>query len=441
MLFIDTGFFNIQVLQRALKVFEIELIPYASQDAIAKQARDSPESIQAYICNLGLHWFTIRQFGSQYFDLNSFYYVPELISNMILLTYLNLIQEKGYSVFIVHGTLPECVADQQLTANPINQIEYRLLTEGLPKFIRDKNFKGNIKNLDKYGNPIVTLPRYLYEEFRKNPNNSDIRQKINTFLPEGVSIEDVPELTGCSHHHCDHSHFHFILVGTSRSDIDGQLFGRCNCLRHRRHPQVPTEPLAPCMMNDSFADDPNKLQQQQSRTITRHMTQYIIEEPNLDNRNKLHQHRVITSEMLVMNRSTDGENRPLDNHGVQSMAQANIGLQNAEDDLLQHVMARSLLNTSEMNDDKYHLEKLNQRLLDEAIAASLTTDDSVLKQFEDAPESIPITTMNLEPISTKNPSSPPVKDAYSLPPIDTHPLTPENKSSPASKGYLFTIFN
>ncbi|CAF4280113.1 unnamed protein product, partial [Adineta steineri] len=43
----DTGFYNIQVLQRALKAFEIELVPYTSQYPIAKQARSNPECIPA----------------------------------------------------------------------------------------------------------------------------------------------------------------------------------------------------------------------------------------------------------------------------------------------------------------------------------------------------------------------------------------------------------
>jgi ataxin-3 len=376
-------------------MFEIELIPYASQDSTAKQARDSPESIQAYICNLGLHWFTIRRFGREYFDLNSFYYVPEFLSYMMLPAYFNLIQEKGYSVFIVHGTLPECIADRKLTEKPINQTEYRLLTEGLPKLIMDEKLKGNFKNLDKRGNLVVSLPQHLFEEFRKNPNNSDIRQKINAFLPEGVTIEDLPE-----------------LAGRSKSSIDAQMFGNCNCPHHRRRPQVLTEPLASHMI-----DDPSKLQQQ-STMITRHVTQYIIEEPN--------QHRLIASEILVMSQSTDRDSTSLDNHDVQRMTKASTGLQYQEDELLQHVMALSLLSKPGMSDDKDLFlredpcERMNQQLLDEAIAASLTSNDFALKQFDEASESIPITTRNSESASIRNPSSSSPTDTYSLPLKDAH---------------------
>jgi hypothetical protein len=232
----------------------------------------------------------------------------------------------------------------------------------------DKNHKGNIEN------PIVTLPRYLYEEFLKNPNNPDIKRKINTYLPEDMTVEDFPELTGCSHHHYYHSHFLFILTGISKRKLDGQLFQRCNCPQHRHHPQVLTETLRPRMMDDPFTDDPTKLQQQ-SYMINRYERQYVTEGLNFDNR------------------SAD------------------------RDPFLQEDPT----------------EEINQQLLDAAIAASLTSNDSVLKQFEEAPEPIPKTTMNSELISIRNPSLPSSKDTYPSPPTDTHLLSPVNRNSSIRK--------
>jgi ataxin-3 len=125
----DTGFFSIQVLQRALHVFDIDLIPYASQHPLAQQARADPQSIQAYICNLREHWLTIRRFGSQYFDLNSISTVPKLVSDTYLSLYLAQLKQSGYSIFIISGDLPHCAADDRLLNNTIDPAYYRSLTD------------------------------------------------------------------------------------------------------------------------------------------------------------------------------------------------------------------------------------------------------------------------------------------------------------------------
>ncbi|CAF1626864.1 unnamed protein product [Didymodactylos carnosus] len=127
----DTGYFSIQVLQRALKIVDIELISYNSQQRIAEQARQTPTNIQGYICNLHQHWLTIRRFGSQYFDLNSMLTVPILISNTYLSLYLAQLQLNGYSIFIVNGVLPVCVADERLSRSPVDPKRYNQLTKRL----------------------------------------------------------------------------------------------------------------------------------------------------------------------------------------------------------------------------------------------------------------------------------------------------------------------
>ena len=47
----DSGFFSIQVLQTALNAWNLELIPYNGQNAVAKVARENPCAQNAYICN------------------------------------------------------------------------------------------------------------------------------------------------------------------------------------------------------------------------------------------------------------------------------------------------------------------------------------------------------------------------------------------------------
>jgi len=142
----DTGFFSIQVLQKALEVFEIELIPYGSPHPVAQQARADPQSIQAYICNLREHWFTIRRFGTQYFDLNSISTVPKLISNTYLSLYLAQLQQSGYSIFIILGNLPPCTADETLLNSTIDPQYYRLLTDRVDGGKNENNSNKKLKN-------------------------------------------------------------------------------------------------------------------------------------------------------------------------------------------------------------------------------------------------------------------------------------------------------
>lgn len=142
----DTGFFSIQVLQRALNVFDIELIPYASQHPTAQQARINPLAVTAYICNLREHWLTIRRFGGQFFDLNSISTVPKLISDTYLSLYLTQLQQSGYSIFIINGVLSPCAADEKLSNHPIDPTYYRSLIDRADKTNTKKSKPSSTSN-------------------------------------------------------------------------------------------------------------------------------------------------------------------------------------------------------------------------------------------------------------------------------------------------------
>jgi len=112
----DSGFFSIQVICNALKVWGVELIPFLSPEA--KQARENPQNQRAFICNLQQHWLTIRKLGHQWFNLNSLLAKPELFTETYLSLYLTQLQTEGYSIFVVMGRLPESEADQLLKLCP-----------------------------------------------------------------------------------------------------------------------------------------------------------------------------------------------------------------------------------------------------------------------------------------------------------------------------------
>lgn len=115
----DSGYFSVQVISSALKVWGLELIPYNSTEPTALMAQNNPSDMNAYICNYKGHWFTIRKLGKQWFNLNSMLSGPQLISDTYLAMYLAQLLQEGYSIFIVIGTLPECPADDVIMRNPI----------------------------------------------------------------------------------------------------------------------------------------------------------------------------------------------------------------------------------------------------------------------------------------------------------------------------------
>ncbi|RIB27128.1 Machado-joseph disease protein MJD, partial [Gigaspora rosea] len=92
----DSGFFSVQVLSHALKVWNLELVPVGSEEG-------------PYICNLREHWFTLRRFGgikSRWYNLDSLLNGPEWISQIYLGMLLNQLETEGYSIFVVRGILP-----------------------------------------------------------------------------------------------------------------------------------------------------------------------------------------------------------------------------------------------------------------------------------------------------------------------------------------------
>ncbi|VDO29952.1 unnamed protein product [Onchocerca flexuosa] len=114
----DSGYFSLQVIAEALKVFNLELIPFNNPRAAA--FRDDPTLGQAYICNLNEHWFAVRRLGFQWFTLNSLLPTPRLISDTYLSLFFAQLINDGYSIFVVEGVLPLCTADEQLSQFPID---------------------------------------------------------------------------------------------------------------------------------------------------------------------------------------------------------------------------------------------------------------------------------------------------------------------------------
>ncbi|KAI4803622.1 hypothetical protein JOQ06_029157 [Pogonophryne albipinna] len=115
----DSGFFSIQVISNALRVWGLELILFNSREY--QSLMINPINEKAFICNYKEHWFTIRKLGQQWFNLNSLLTGPELISDTYLALFLAQLQLEGYSIFVIRGNLPECEAEQILGIMRVHQ--------------------------------------------------------------------------------------------------------------------------------------------------------------------------------------------------------------------------------------------------------------------------------------------------------------------------------
>ncbi|XP_061751139.1 ataxin-3 isoform X2 [Nerophis ophidion] len=115
----DSGFFSIQVISNALRVWGLELILFNSREY--QTLMINPINENAFICNYKEHWFTIRKLGQQWFNLNSLLTGPELISDTYLALFLAQLQQEGYSIFVIRGNLPDCEAEQILGIMRVQQ--------------------------------------------------------------------------------------------------------------------------------------------------------------------------------------------------------------------------------------------------------------------------------------------------------------------------------
>ncbi|KAG0623684.1 hypothetical protein M758_3G193500 [Ceratodon purpureus] len=98
------GNFSIQVLNRALQIWNLQCVPLEAPEAA--DARADPQKQSAFICHLQAHWFCIRRVGEKWYNFNSLYPAPEYLSNFYLSAYLDTLKNSGWSIFVVRGSLP-----------------------------------------------------------------------------------------------------------------------------------------------------------------------------------------------------------------------------------------------------------------------------------------------------------------------------------------------
>ncbi|KAK1298448.1 hypothetical protein QJS10_CPB14g00806 [Acorus calamus] len=110
------GDFSIQVLEKALEVWDLQVIPLDSPNA--DSAKIDPELENAFICHLEDHWFCIRKVGGEWYNFDSLYAAPEHLSKFYLSAYLDTLKGYGWSIFLVRGNFPhECPLSASESSN------------------------------------------------------------------------------------------------------------------------------------------------------------------------------------------------------------------------------------------------------------------------------------------------------------------------------------
>ncbi|KAI9204415.1 Josephin-domain-containing protein [Polychytrium aggregatum] len=115
----DTGYFSIQVIMKALEPWSLTLVSVAATRE--QETLRHPEHERAFILNLDSHWMALRKFGIQrprWFNLDSTLHAPQPISDTYLAMLLMEYRDRGYSVFVVRGVMPDCQADKIADEGP-----------------------------------------------------------------------------------------------------------------------------------------------------------------------------------------------------------------------------------------------------------------------------------------------------------------------------------
>lgn len=109
-----------QVLQKALEVWDLQVIPLDSP--VAEHAQVDPEMENAFICHLQDHWFCIRKVNGEWYNFDSLYAAPQHLSKFYLSAYLDSLKGFGWSIFLVRGNFPkECPMSSSDASNGYGQ--------------------------------------------------------------------------------------------------------------------------------------------------------------------------------------------------------------------------------------------------------------------------------------------------------------------------------
>ncbi|KAL0236306.1 hypothetical protein GEMRC1_002888 [Eukaryota sp. GEM-RC1] len=127
-----SGDFSIEVINKALEFFGIQLINLKSSEPTAVSIRNNPTSAEAFVLNRNTadsgHWLSIRSVNGQFIELDSLKPTPVPISHTLLELTIDQYLREGYTVFVCNSPLP---SDHDLAAfesNPPDSSDTEYMT-------------------------------------------------------------------------------------------------------------------------------------------------------------------------------------------------------------------------------------------------------------------------------------------------------------------------
>uniref|UniRef100_A0A2I3HQR1 ubiquitinyl hydrolase 1 n=1 Tax=Nomascus leucogenys TaxID=61853 RepID=A0A2I3HQR1_NOMLE len=195
----DSGFFSIQVISNALKVWGLELILFNSPEY--QRLRIDPINERSFICNYKEHWFTVRKLGKQV----TFLTLPCLFFLYLSTEFLRLC----YSIFVVKGDLPDCEADQLLQMIRVQQMHRpKLIGEELAQLKEQRVHKTDLERvletndgsgmLDEDEEDLQRALALSRQEIDMEDEEADLRRAIQLSM-QGSSrniSQDIPQTSG-----------------------------------------------------------------------------------------------------------------------------------------------------------------------------------------------------------------------------------------------------
>ncbi|XP_044461152.1 ataxin-3 homolog [Mangifera indica] len=150
------GDFSIQVLQKALEVWDLQVIPLNCP--VAEPAQIDPEQENAFICHLHDHWFCIRKVNREWYNFDSLYAAPEHLSKFYLSAYLDSLKGFGWSIFLVRGNFPrECPISSSETSNGYGQWLLPEDAERITKSCNSREGSKRIKLTEEQSGPLLSI--------------------------------------------------------------------------------------------------------------------------------------------------------------------------------------------------------------------------------------------------------------------------------------------
>ncbi|XP_045833741.1 ataxin-3 homolog isoform X1 [Trifolium pratense] len=166
------GNFSIQVIQKALEVWDLQVIPLNSP--VAEPAKMDPDLENAYIFHPQDHWYSVRKVNGEWYNFNSYCAAPERLSKSCLAVYLNYWKGPGQSIFVVRGNFP--------TVFPISSSED---STGFGKWLSPED----AERINKSFNPEQQTPQGVVES-EQHSNQFLSEERINNSCN---SVQQAPQ--------------------------------------------------------------------------------------------------------------------------------------------------------------------------------------------------------------------------------------------------------